>query len=57
MTALYAYSEEIKRVLVLADRGKADVDDLVKKFDYKPSMDVKQGVKNFVDWFKEYHSL
>ena len=26
----------------------ADVDDLVKEFDYKPSMSVKQGVKNFV---------
>ena len=35
----------------------ADVDDLVKEFDYKPSMNVKQGVKNFVDWFKEYHNL
>ena len=35
----------------------ADVDDLVKEFDYKPSMSVKQGVKNFIDWFKEYHNL
>jgi len=35
----------------------ADVDDLVKEFDYKPSMNVKQGVKNFVNWFKEYHNL
>ena len=35
----------------------ADVDDLVRGFGYKPSMSVKQGVKNFVDWFKEYHNL
>ncbi|MDC0597147.1 NAD-dependent epimerase [Candidatus Pseudothioglobus singularis] len=35
----------------------ADVDNLVMDFDYKPSMSVKQGVKNFVDWFKEYHSI
>jgi UDP-glucuronate 4-epimerase len=35
----------------------ADVDDLVKVFDYKPSMSVIKGVKNFVDWFKEYHNL
>jgi len=35
----------------------ADVDDLVKEFNYKPSTTVKQGVKNFVDWFKEYHKL
>ena len=35
----------------------ADVDDMVKEFGYKPSMNVKQGVKNFVDWFKDYHNL
>ena len=35
----------------------ADIDDLVKEFDYKPSMRVKQGVKNFVDWFKEFYKI
>ena len=35
----------------------ADVDDLVKDFGYKPSMSITEGVKNFVDWYKEYHSL
>jgi len=35
----------------------ADVSDLVKEFNYKPSMRVKQGVKNFVDWYKTYHNL
>jgi len=35
----------------------ADVDDLVKDFNYKPSMTVKQGVKNFVEWYKEYHKI
>jgi UDP-glucuronate 4-epimerase len=34
----------------------ADVDDLVDNFGYKPSMDVKQGVVNFVNWYKEYYS-
>lgn len=34
----------------------ADVDDLVKDFGYKPSMSINQGVKNFVDWYKEYHN-
>jgi NAD+ kinase len=33
MTALKAYSTEISRVLVLADRGKADVDDLVQRLE------------------------
>ncbi|MBL08922.1 MAG: capsular biosynthesis protein CpsI [Acidiferrobacteraceae bacterium] len=35
----------------------ADVDSLVKELNYKPSMSVKQGVKHFVEWFKEYHEL
>lgn len=32
----------------------ADVDDLVKEFGYKPSMTIEEGIRNFVDWYKEY---
>lgn len=35
----------------------ADVDDLVRDFDYKPSVSVKEGVKNFSEWYKEYHNV
>ena len=35
----------------------ADVDDLVEEFSYKPLMNVKQGVENFVKWYKKYNSL
>lgn len=35
----------------------ANMEDLVKNFDYKPSTSVKQGVKNFVDWYTEYKNL
>ncbi len=35
----------------------ADVDDLVREFNYRPSMDINQGVRNFVDWYKEYNNL
>ena len=35
----------------------ADIDDLVEEFDFKPQMSLKQGVKNFVNWYKEYHNL
>jgi len=35
----------------------ADVDDLVEQFDYKPSMNIKQGVENFSVWYKEYNNL
>ena len=34
----------------------ADVDDLVKEFGYKPLMNIKQGVENFVRWYKEYNN-
>ena len=33
----------------------ADVDDLVNEFNYKPSMPIKEGVNNFVKWYKEYN--
>ncbi len=33
----------------------ADVEKLIKEFDYKPSTDVIEGVKNFVDWYKSFY--
>jgi UDP-glucuronate 4-epimerase len=35
----------------------ANVDDLVREFNYRPSMDINQGVRNFVDWYKKYNNL
>jgi UDP-glucuronate 4-epimerase len=35
----------------------ADVDDLINDFNYKPSVNIKDGVKKFVDWYKEYYKL
>jgi len=32
----------------------ADVNDLVKDFDYKPSMGIQDGICNFIDWYLEY---
>jgi UDP-glucuronate 4-epimerase len=34
----------------------ADIEDLVKEFNFKPKTSMKQGVKNFIDWYKEYHN-
>ena len=34
----------------------ADVDDLIADTGFKPAMSVKQGVQNFVDWYKEYYA-
>jgi len=33
----------------------ADVEDLVKQFDYKPNTSIKQGIDNFVKWYKNYY--
>lgn len=35
----------------------ADVDDLVKDLGYKPSVKVEEGIKRFVDWYREYYKL
>jgi UDP-glucuronate 4-epimerase len=32
----------------------ADVTDLVKQFDYKPSTPVQEGINRFVKWYREY---
>ena len=33
----------------------ADVADLEKYFDYKPSTKIDEGIKNFVNWYKDYY--
>ena len=33
----------------------ANVDILQKKFNYKPTTSVIEGVKKFVEWYKEYY--
>jgi UDP-glucuronate 4-epimerase len=35
----------------------ADVDDLFKVTGYKPSMDVAQGVNNFVQWYRDFYKV
>lgn len=33
----------------------ADIDDLEEQFDFKPNTNVKQGIENFTNWYKEYN--
>lgn len=33
----------------------ADVDDLVRDFDYKPNTSIEEGIGNFAEWFKSYY--
>lgn len=35
----------------------ADVNDLKEKYGYNPDFSVKEGIKNFVKWYKEYYKI
>ena len=35
----------------------ANVDNLVKKFNYKPSTPIIEGVKNFAKWYRDYYQI
>ena len=35
----------------------ADIDDLIRDFDYKPGVDVETGVACFVAWYREYYQI
>jgi UDP-glucuronate 4-epimerase len=35
----------------------ADVDDLVREFGFRPATSIEDGVRSFVAWFRQYHSL
>jgi len=35
----------------------ANVDDLVRDLNYKPSMSVERGVENFVEWYKDFYKV
>ena len=36
-------------------RTFADVDELIKDYEYSPSTDIKSGINRFVEWFKCYY--
>ncbi|MEH7335061.1 NAD-dependent epimerase [Neobacillus drentensis] len=35
----------------------ADIDDLVNDINYKPITSVKEGIRKFVEWYKEYYKI
>lgn len=39
------------------ERTWANVDDLIKDYDYRPNTSIKEGVKEFIDWFKKYYAV
>lgn len=38
------------------ERTWANVDELIKDYDYRPNTSIKDGIKSFIDWFKEYYN-
>jgi UDP-glucuronate 4-epimerase len=57
-----ALGVEAKRELVPMQPGDvpatyADVDDLMREVDFKPSTPIGEGIKRFVAWFRDYHRL
>ncbi|MDN3493751.1 NAD-dependent epimerase [Winogradskyella bathintestinalis] len=38
------------------ERTWADVDELIKDYNYSPNTTIKHGVKSFIDWFKNYYN-
>ena len=51
----------IKKFLPLQDgdvpETYADIDDLVREINFKPSTTIEEGVTKFVNWYKEYYQI
>jgi UDP-glucuronate 4-epimerase len=39
------------------ERTWANVDDLIKDYDYQPATSVQKGVKKFVEWYKDFYEI
>jgi UDP-glucuronate 4-epimerase len=35
----------------------ADVNDLINDLGYKPKISIKEGISNFVDWYKKFYGV
>jgi UDP-glucuronate 4-epimerase len=35
----------------------ANVDALVREIDFKPQTTIEEGIKKFVDWYREYYKV
>lgn len=55
------HKKAIKNFLPLQDgdvpETYADIDDLIRDIDFKPSTSIDEGVGKFVDWYKEYYHI
>ena len=35
----------------------ANVDDLIRDYNYSPNTSIREGVGKFIDWYKNYYKL
>ncbi len=35
----------------------ADVDDLMRDIDFRPSVPIETGIRRFAEWYRQYHHL
>lgn len=35
----------------------ADIDELVEDIGFKPETSIEEGIKQFVDWYRQYYSV
>ena len=38
-------------------KSHADVDDLVKDFEYSPKWNIQNGIRNFIQWYIHYYNI
>jgi UDP-glucuronate 4-epimerase len=38
-------------------KSHADVDDLVKDFEYSPKWNIQNGIKSFIQWYIDYYKV
>ncbi|NRR92889.1 NAD-dependent epimerase [Winogradskyella undariae] len=52
--------EAIKNMMEMqpgdVERTWADVDELIKDYNYSPNTSIKEGVKSFINWYKDYYN-
>ena len=38
-------------------KSHADVENLISEFDYAPKWNIRDGIKNFIQWYIDYHKI
>ena len=38
-------------------KSHADVEDLIRDFDYAPKWNINDGIKNFIQWYVDYYKV